>query len=140
MTRASDRRSSEDHQASADGGSTENHRSSRDGREPAEDRRSSPTRRSSGNHRSTQSIGRIIGSVRGNIEGLIGRRVESVNSVERTEDGWRVGVEVLELPRIPDSTSVLGQYEVTVDGDGEVIGFERVRRFYRNQASEGDEW
>ena len=43
---------------------------------------------------------------------LSGRRPESVISIERKDDGWRVGVEVVEVPRIPDSADILAVYDV----------------------------
>ncbi|WP_374214018.1 gas vesicle protein GvpO [Streptomyces sp. A3M-1-3] len=42
------------------------------------------------------------------LEGLIGHPVEGVSAVQRTEDGWCVVVDVLEVARIPDTTSDLG--------------------------------
>ena len=69
-------------------------------------------------------------------ERLSGREVEAVSSVGRVDGGWRLTVEVVELARIPESTSLLGSYEVSVDHDGNVLEFERVRRYYRNRADE----
>lgn len=69
-------------------------------------------------------------------ESLAGMKVVSVSSVTPDDDGWRVGFEVVELERIPDSTSLLGSYEVVVDADGDVVEFTRLRRYYRNRADE----
>jgi hypothetical protein len=67
---------------------------------------------------------------------LIGREVESVVGMDRNEDGWHVTVQVVELERIPNSTDVLGIYEVTLDDGGDVTGYRRTRRYYRSQASD----
>ena len=68
---------------------------------------------------------------------LIGRPVEQVLGVERGDDGdWEVVVQVLELERIPNSTDVLGAYRVTLDDDGEIVGYRRLRRYVRSQADE----
>jgi Gas vesicle synthesis protein GvpO len=67
---------------------------------------------------------------------LIGRPVEQVLAMERDEDGWQVTVQVVELERIPNSTDVLGCYRVDVDGEGEVVGYRRLRRYNRSQADE----
>jgi len=64
---------------------------------------------------------------------ITGRRTETVLGVRREEDGWSVLVEVVELSRVPNSTDVLGSYRVTVDRDGELTGYERVRRYQRGQ-------
>lgn len=47
------------------------------------------------------------------------------------EGGWSVLVDVVELDRIPASTSVLATYRVDVDGAGEFISLERLRRYTR---------
>lgn len=47
------------------------------------------------------------------------------------EDGWSVLIDVVELARIPDSTSVLATYRVDLDAAGELRACERLRRFTR---------
>jgi hypothetical protein len=72
------------------------------------------------------------------LEELTRRPVEGVTSVERTDEGWRLTVEVVELARIPASTSVLGAYEVSVDDDGNLVSYARTGRYYRNQAGDAE--
>ena len=55
----------------------------------------------------------------------------AATGVRREEDGWSVLVDVVELARIPDSTSVMATYRVDVDADGELGACERLRRFTR---------
>jgi hypothetical protein len=62
---------------------------------------------------------------------LTGKEAEGITGLERTDDGWTVHVEVLELRRIPNTTDVLATYEVTVDSDGELEGYRRLRRYVR---------
>lgn len=81
-------------------------------------------------------VGAVVAAARSGFEEVAGRHVEAVSSVSREEDGWRIGLEVVELARVPDSTSLLGTYEVLVDGDGNVLEYDRVRRYYRNRADE----
>lgn len=71
------------------------------------------------------------------LQGLIGRPVEAITGIERDGKEWTVTVEVVELERIPNTTDVLGVYEVTLDADGELVGTQRTRRFYRSEAGEG---
>jgi hypothetical protein len=68
---------------------------------------------------------------------LLGKPVEGVTSLSKDGDEWTVTLEVLELERIPNTTDVLGSYEVTLDGDGELTGTQRTRRFSRGEAGEG---
>jgi Gas vesicle synthesis protein GvpO len=65
---------------------------------------------------------------------LTGRPVESVLGLRQDDDGWKITMEVVELSRIPNSTDLLGCYVVTVDDDGELVGYERVSRYQRGQA------
>ena len=46
---------------------------------------------------------------------LTGRAPESMVSLERWDGGWRVGVEVVEVARIPDSADILAVYDVRLD-------------------------
>jgi hypothetical protein len=79
----------------------------------------------------------VIQRVRRDFPQLLGRPIESILGLERDEDsGWNVMVQVVELARIPHSTDVLGAYAVTLDGDGELTGYRRRRRYYRNQTDE----
>jgi hypothetical protein len=65
---------------------------------------------------------------------LTGHEPENVVSIERDSDGWQVGVEVLELHRVPETTDVLAVYEVTLDGHGELIRCQRGQRYIRASA------
>ncbi len=65
---------------------------------------------------------------------LTGKDPEGVTGLERTEDGWTVLVDVVELRRVPNTTDVLATYEVEVDTSGDLEGYRRVRRFVRGSA------
>jgi gas vesicle protein GvpO len=78
----------------------------------------------------------LVGRARRQMEELFGKPVESVSGFGHPEDnggGWTVTLEILELPRIPDTTSLLGTYEVTLDSNGNLTDAKRVRRYPRNQ-------
>ena len=62
---------------------------------------------------------------------LTGKGAEGVTGLERTEDGWTVQVEVVEVRRIPDTTDVLALYEVNTDKQGSLESYRRVRRYAR---------
>jgi hypothetical protein len=64
---------------------------------------------------------------------LIGKAPESVSSLQPRDDGWTADVEVVEVQRIPDTTSVLASYRVTLDADGALLGYEQRRRYTRGQ-------
>ena len=71
------------------------------------------------------------------VQELIGKPVEGVTGMEKDGSDWTVTVEVVELSRIPNTTDVLGVYEVTLDRNGDVTGARRTRRYYRSEAGEG---
>lgn len=92
-------------------------------------RAEAPARRSSG--------AQMAGAARDAVQGLTGKSPETVTALERSDDGWRVAVEVLELERIPSTTDVMATYEVNLDEEGELQGYRRVHRYLRG--SPGDE-
>jgi hypothetical protein len=63
---------------------------------------------------------------------LTGAQAETVSSVERTRDGWRLVLEIVELQRIPATTDILAQYVVNIDSHGELLGYHRVSRHFRS--------
>ncbi|MFF8387011.1 gas vesicle protein [Streptomyces kanasensis] len=62
---------------------------------------------------------------------LLGRTPDSVSSLKPTEEGWEAQVEVMELERIPDTTSVMASYRVELGRGGQLISYERTRRYSR---------
>jgi hypothetical protein len=68
---------------------------------------------------------------------LTGYRPEAATGLEWDGETWCITVEALELAKIPNTTDVLGTYEVRLDGEGTLRGYRRVRRFLRGET--GDE-
>lgn len=96
-------------------------------------RSSSSGRNSSSRTRAAQDV--VKDAVR-EVQALMARPVEAVTGIEKDGSEWRVTLEVVELERIPNTTDVLGVYEVTVDRNGDLTGARRTRRFYRSEAGE----
>ena len=90
-------------------------------------RRSAPRAES----RPSMSAGEVARTAAEQLAELIGQQVESVTGLERTEDGWKVEAEVLELRRIPSTTDVLATYEILVDSRGDLEGYRRAGRYAR---------
>ncbi|MFD0548606.1 gas vesicle protein [Streptomyces rectiviolaceus] len=76
----------------------------------------------------------VLRSARAQLTELTGMAVESVSSVEQTDDGWTLDIEVLELSRVPDTMSLLASYQVECDPQGELLGYRRIRRYERGRA------
>jgi hypothetical protein len=78
----------------------------------------------------------IVNKARDQLEQLLAREVESVSGFEREDGRWRVTLEVVEVQRIPESTDVLGSYEVVLDDDQNLVSFGQTRRYRRSQVEE----
>jgi hypothetical protein len=72
------------------------------------------------------------------IAGLTGKKPEGVTAVEPTEDGWLVGVEVVEDKRVPSSADMLAIYEAQLDPDGDLMSYRRGRRYPRGRGDNGE--
>lgn len=81
--------------------------------------------------RPTASAAKVAGQAASELLELTGKAIEGVTGLERSEDGWTIQVEVLEVRRIPDTTDVLALYEVTTDKQGSLEGYRRLRRYAR---------
>ena len=78
----------------------------------------------------------IVASAREQLEEMIGRPVSAVLGFAPDEDGWQITLEVVELERIPDTTSIFGYYRAQLERDGELTEYRRVRRYNRSQPDE----
>jgi hypothetical protein len=67
---------------------------------------------------------------------LTGFTPQAATGLEWDGDTWNVTVDVLELERIPNTTDVIGTYEVRLDSEGTLRGYRRVRRYVRGDARE----
>jgi hypothetical protein len=82
---------------------------------------------------------RVIESAKEQLSELTGKEPESVSAIRRTDDGWKVTVEVVEARRIPDTTSILASYEVIMDEDGGLLEYGRTHRYARSATGGEDE-
>ena len=67
---------------------------------------------------------------------ITGLPLGTVSKLAKGEDGWHINVEMVELRRIPDSSDVLATYEVLLDDGGNLISYQRTRRYYRGEVTE----
>jgi hypothetical protein len=73
----------------------------------------------------------LLDAAREQVADVTGRPVEGISGFRRDDDGWVVDVEVRELERVPNTMDLLASYQVTLSDDGDVVGFERRRRYHR---------
>lgn len=93
-----------------------------------------PRRRSSREASRKMSAATAAQAGRQYITELLGKRVEGTTSVEPAKDGWLVGVEVVEIERIPAAADMLALYEVEVDAEGDLVAYRRLRRYSRGRS------
>jgi gas vesicle protein GvpO len=67
---------------------------------------------------------------------LIHKEPGDVTQLTRSDDGWRVHVEVVELRRIPETTDMMALYEVDADEHGSLESYRRLRRYVRGVPGE----
>lgn len=67
---------------------------------------------------------------------LTGHEPDTVSSLSRDEAGWHASIEMIEMKRVPDSGDLLATYEVTLDEAGNLLRYERTRRYQRGQTME----
>jgi len=79
---------------------------------------------------------RLLDAAREQVAQVTGHPVEGISGFRRDDDGWLIDVEVRELERIPNTMDLLASYEVKVSADGDVVGFERRRRYHRAAVDE----
>ena len=70
------------------------------------------------------------------LTGLTGLEPDTVSGLRHDDEGWHVTVEMIELRRIPPSSDVLHSYEVLLDEDGEILSYQRIRRYTRGETME----
>ena len=95
-------------------------------------------RSSNGRRGSRLTAAEAVRRAREQIEELLGRPTDTISSFAADGNGWVVTVEVVELERIPPSTSMLASYEARLDAGGELVECRRLRRYPRNQADRPD--
>jgi hypothetical protein len=106
-------------------------------------RESDDERRPRSSAKSRRSTKRLSGaqlalSARRQLSEITGLEAQAVTGLEHNDDDtWTVTVELLELSRLPETDDLLGSYEATLDDEGELLGYRRVRRYTRSQADEG---
>ncbi len=70
---------------------------------------------------------------------LTGLKPDTVSAIAKDEQGWHVMVEMVEMKRIPDARDVLATYESLLDDEGNLLSYQRTRRYLREQVMEKEE-
>jgi hypothetical protein len=62
--------------------------------------------------------------------------VDGVTGVAKVEEGWTVSLEAVERKGIPDTTDILALYEIHLDDEGNLLGFDRKKLRKRGDTEE----
>jgi hypothetical protein len=60
----------------------------------------------------------------------------TVSGFGRHKGDWRVTVDLIELRRIPEAIDVMACYEVLVDDEGNLLSYQRTKRYLRQAVTE----
>ncbi|WP_371793196.1 gas vesicle protein [Streptomyces sp. NBC_01471] len=69
----------------------------------------------------------------GQLAELLQCEPSSVSALKASDDGWTASIEVVELEKVPDTASVMATYQVSLDLQGQLVGYERIRRYAKGQ-------
>ena len=81
----------------------------------------------------------IAERARWNLSKVTGCEAENVTALERSGDGtWKMTVELLERPSMPETLDLIGSYETELDEKGRLLGYRRLRQYPRNRRGPED--
>jgi hypothetical protein len=82
------------------------------------------------------SIPEIANRAKEQLTALTGLKASTVSSLSHNEEGWHIIADLIELKRIPEASDILATYEVTLDEKGNLLSYQRTRRYTRGQINE----
>ncbi len=62
---------------------------------------------------------------------LLGKKPESISSIEKNNEGWSIVCNVLEKKSIPETYDLLKVFEFMADKEGRIIRFKQLRKIRR---------
>jgi hypothetical protein len=85
---------------------------------------------------SSSDVAAVVERARSHVANVVGKDPESVSGISHANGSWSVIIEVVEVHRVPESTDVLGSYEVVLDEGGDLVRIEPRGRYRRSQVEE----
>jgi hypothetical protein len=67
---------------------------------------------------------------------ITGLEPGTVSALSKDEEGWHVTVDMIEMKYVPDTGDILAAYEVLLDNEGNLISYQRTKRYRRDQTME----
>ena len=78
----------------------------------------------------------VIVKTKENLAILTNLGLNGVIGISKEGSEWKTTVELIERKSIPDTSDILGIYEVRLDDEGEIVGFNRVKLRKRGETQE----
>jgi hypothetical protein len=82
------------------------------------------------------SIPEIAARAKDQLSSLTGLKASTVSSLSHDEEGWHIVADLIELKRIPEASDILATYEVRLDEKGNLVSYQRTRRYTRGQIND----
>jgi hypothetical protein len=82
---------------------------------------------------STNALVDLVEAAKRQMMIITGLNTDSVSKLDRTDGGWMVNMDMLEHRSIPRTQDLLASYEIVLDDEGQVTGWQRTGRFIRGQ-------
>ena len=83
-------------------------------------------------------MGEIVKRARSELNALTGLDISSTIKAEKEGDEWLVSLEVVEKHSIPDGMDILAAYETRIDGEGNMLKFQRTGMRKRIDTAESE--
>jgi hypothetical protein len=75
----------------------------------------------------------ISSVARKSVAAITGREPELVSRCERRDDGWQIQVELVDTKARITDNDIMATYNLIFDAAGELLGYERTRRYSRGK-------
>jgi len=72
-----------------------------------------------------KSMSQIIEKAREELSAITGLELSTTVGAVKEERGWVVALEMVEKHSIPDQMDILAIYEVVLNNEGDILGFDR---------------
>lgn len=82
------------------------------------------------------NIKEIVIKAKKNLAMITNLEFNGVIGVSKESNEWEITAELIERKSIPDTSDILGIYEVKLDDEGEILGFSRVKLRKRGDTEE----
>lgn len=73
------------------------------------------------------AMAELIERAREELSKLTGLEISSVLGATKTEEGWKIPIELVEKYSIPDQMDILAVYDTLLDDEGNLLQFNRRR-------------